>query len=222
MTLSDQLTKLAAKAKEAEDRAAAAKTKAKAELEQDVKDARASAQAQADQLHKNAQTDKGKISSWWDDMQRSWREHLDTIRRHVDERKATHDLEAAKRNADSAEEDAAFAIDYAYGAIEEAEYAVLDATLARMDADELEAGTKTCAGASRTLSWRPGNSREVLSAASSERRGEPTGPSPSRSSGVHPWLLLRLLDGWRLVGEEGRRTPGANDRMTRHRWLNAP
>ena len=51
MALSDQLTKLAAKAKEAEDRAAAAKTKAKADLEQDVKEARESAQAHADQLH---------------------------------------------------------------------------------------------------------------------------------------------------------------------------
>ncbi len=130
MALSDQLTKLAAKAKEAEDQAAAAKTKAKADLEQDVKQARASAQAQADQVHKNAETDKGTVSSWWADMQRSWRQHLDTIRQHVDERKATHDLESAKRNADSAEDDAAFAIDYAYGAIEEAEYAVLDATLA--------------------------------------------------------------------------------------------
>jgi hypothetical protein len=143
MALSDQLTKLAAKAKEAEDQAAAAKTKAKAELEQDVKQARASAQAHADQVHKNAETDKGKVSSWWADMQRSWRQHLDTIRQHVDERKATHDLESARRNADSAEEDAGFAIDYAYGAVEEAEYAVLDAILARMDADELAAGPKT-------------------------------------------------------------------------------
>ncbi|HEX4531566.1 MAG TPA: hypothetical protein VIA11_19410 [Acidimicrobiia bacterium] len=80
-------------------------------------------------------------------MQRSWREHLDTIRQRVDERKATHDLESAQRSADSAEEDAAFAIDYAYGAVEEAEYAVLDAILARMDADELAAGAKTGASA---------------------------------------------------------------------------
>jgi hypothetical protein len=134
MALSDQLTQLAARAKEAEDRAATANTKAKAELEQEVKEARESAQAQADQLHKSAETGKGKLSAWWDDMQRSWHQHLDTIRQHVDERRATHDLESAQRNAESAEEDAAFAIDYAYGAIEEAEYAVLGATLARLDA----------------------------------------------------------------------------------------
>jgi hypothetical protein len=143
MALSDQLTKLAAKAKEAEDRAAAAKTKAKAELESDVKQARESAQAQADQLAKSAESDKGSLSAWWRDMQRSWHQHIDAIRRHVEERRAAHDVDAAQRHADSAEEDAAFAIDYAYGTIEEAEYAVLDAILARMDADELAAGTKT-------------------------------------------------------------------------------
>jgi hypothetical protein len=141
MALSDQLTKLAARAKEAEDRAAAAKSKAKADLEQDVKTAREEAQAHADQLRKNAETDKGILSDWWDDTQRSWNQHVATIRKNVDEKRAAHDVKAAQRSADSAEEDAAFAIDYAYGALEEAEYAVLDATLARMKADELAAGS---------------------------------------------------------------------------------
>jgi len=45
MALSDQLTGLAARAKEAEERAAAAQGKAKADLQADVETARASAQA---------------------------------------------------------------------------------------------------------------------------------------------------------------------------------
>jgi aspartate oxidase len=139
MALSDQLSKLAARAKEAEDRTAAAQKKAKADLEQDVKAARESAQAQADRLRKNAETDKAMLSDWWDDMQRSWNDHLATVRDNIDQRRAQHDLKTAQREADSAEEDASFAIDYAYGAVEEAEYAVLDATLARMDAEELAA-----------------------------------------------------------------------------------
>lgn len=143
MALSDQLSKLAARAKEAEDRAAAAMTKAKAQLEQDVKTARESAQAQADQLRKKAETDKTDLSAWSNDLQRSWNEHLAAARKQIDDRRAAHDLKTAQRNADNAEEDAAFAIDYAYGAIEEAEYAVLDATLARMEADELASGAKT-------------------------------------------------------------------------------
>ena len=86
MALSDQLSKLAAKAKEAEDRAAAAQGKAKADLEKDVKTARDSAQARADQLRKNAETDKGTVSDWWTDVQRSWSEHVETVRQHVDEK----------------------------------------------------------------------------------------------------------------------------------------
>src|SRR5262249_17476614 len=137
MALSDQLTKLAARAKEAEDHAAAAQSKAQAELEQEVKDARASAEAKADQLRKNAEVDKGIVSDDWKDLQRSWNEHVASTRKYFEEKKAEHDLASAQRSAESAEEDASYAIDYAYGAIEEAEYAVLDATLARMNADEL-------------------------------------------------------------------------------------
>jgi len=141
MALSDQLTKLASRAKEAEDRTAAAKDEARAELEQDVKTARKSAQDQADQLSKAAETGQAKLSAWWVRLQRSWTEHIAEIRQNIDEKRSAHDLASAQREADNAEEDAAFAIDYAYAAIEEAEYAVLDATLARMNADELAART---------------------------------------------------------------------------------
>jgi hypothetical protein len=61
MALSDQLSKLAARAKETEGRVAAAKSKAHAQLEQDVKAARESAQTQADELRKTAEADKDKI-----------------------------------------------------------------------------------------------------------------------------------------------------------------
>jgi hypothetical protein len=140
MALSDQLTKLAARAKEAEDHAAAAKSKARAQLEQDVKTARESAKAQADQLRKTAEANKGEISDWWDGVQKSWNDFIATARQNIGEKRAEHDQNVANRAADNAEDDAAFAIDYAYGAIEEAEYAVLDATLARMDAEALAAG----------------------------------------------------------------------------------
>src|ERR1700747_2313970 len=75
MTLADQLSDLAAKAKQVQDRVAAAKQKTKADLEADVDNARASAQAQADALHTKAEASKGKISAWWDHMERSWHEH---------------------------------------------------------------------------------------------------------------------------------------------------
>jgi hypothetical protein len=140
MALSDELTKLAARANEAEEHAAAAQSKAKADLEAEVKNARASAQAQADRLHESADANRARISAWWHDVQRSWNQHMAALKEDMTDRKAEHDLDRANKRAENAESDAAFAIAYASAAIEEAEYAVLDASLARMEADEL-AGT---------------------------------------------------------------------------------
>jgi hypothetical protein len=144
--VSEQVTNLAARAKELEDRAAAAKGKAKADLEHEVEAARQSAQVQGEGLRQSAEADKGKLSAWWDSVQRSWNEHLAAVRKDVDDERSAHDLKAAQRIADRAEDDAVFAVDYAYAAIEEAEYAVLDATLARMEADEMAARAGTGSG----------------------------------------------------------------------------
>jgi hypothetical protein len=137
MALSDDLTKLAARAKDAEDNAVAAQGKAKADLEADVENARAVAQAEADRLHESADANRARISAWWHDVQRSWSQHVAAVKENIDDRKAEHDVDRANKRAEHAEGDAAFAIDYAVAAIEEAEYAVLDASLARMEADEL-------------------------------------------------------------------------------------
>ena len=137
MAVSDQLTKLAARAKEVEDHAAAANGKAQADLEHDVATARDSAEQTADTLRETMASGKGQVSGWWDGVQRSWDDHIAAVRDNVEEKKATHDRNSAERAADRAEDDAAFAIDYAYAAVEEAEYAVLDAILARMKADDL-------------------------------------------------------------------------------------
>jgi vacuolar-type H+-ATPase subunit I/STV1 len=141
MALSDQLAKLAARAKEAEDHAAAAQVKARSDLEQDVASARATGQAEAERLRETADAGKGKISDWWTDVQKTWNESLAQVREDIGSRKAELDRDKAEMKAENAEEDAVFAIDFAYTAIGEAEYAVLDATLARMEADELSGGS---------------------------------------------------------------------------------
>ncbi len=137
MALSDQLRRLANRAEEAEKNAAAASDKAKADLEQDRENSRAVAQQEAEQLREAADAGRGKISDWWNDVQRSWNEHTAQIQKNVESKKAEIDLDRAKGRADNAEADAEFAIEFAYTAIGEAEYAVLDANLARKEADEL-------------------------------------------------------------------------------------
>ncbi len=140
MTVSEQLAKLAARAKEAEDHLAAAQASDKAALEQDVEAAGDSAQAQAQKLRESADAGKESISNWWNDVQRSWNEHVATVRENIERKKAEGDLTKAQHHADHAEVDSGFAIEFAYSAIAEAEYAVLDACLARKEADELASG----------------------------------------------------------------------------------
>ena len=140
MALSDQLSKLSARAKEAEDRVAAATTEASAELDQEVEKAGESARAQSDELRKTVEADLDAYSAWWAGVQRSWDDHIAEIRRNISDKKAEHDAKAANRRADVAENDAAFAVDFALGAIQEAEYAVLYAIQARRGAEETTAG----------------------------------------------------------------------------------
>lgn len=139
MALSDDLMKLAARAKQAEDRAAAAKTQAHAQLQGEVQHARDSVEKGREQLRQTAEANQGKVADWWRGVQKSWDDQIASIRSDVEAKRAEHDLKAAQRDADMADKDAEFAIDYAYWAIEEAEYAVLDATLAHMNADSLAA-----------------------------------------------------------------------------------
>jgi flagellar biosynthesis chaperone FliJ len=139
MALSDELHRLADRAEEAERNAAAAKGKAKTDLEQDRERSREIAKQQAEQLREAADAGHDKISSWWNDVQRNWNEHIAQLQENVQAKKAEIDLDTAQRRAYNAEADANFAIEFAYSAIGEAEYAVLDADLARKEADELAA-----------------------------------------------------------------------------------
>lgn len=137
MALSDDLTRLATRAKEAETRVADAREEARADLEQDVASARESAQDQADKLRHVAEKSKAGISGRLSDVQRSWNEHISRVREDLDDKRAKHDVHVAQRRADDAEAYASFAADHAYSAVVEAEYAALDAVLARMDADQM-------------------------------------------------------------------------------------
>lgn len=137
MALSDDLSKLEVRAKEAEDRAAAAREKVRTDIEADRDNARAVGEDQAKALRETAEEAKSGVSDWWTNVQQSWEQAVSAVRDDMADRKVEHDVHRAERKADRAEDDARFAIDFAYSAIVEAEYAVLDATLARKEAEEL-------------------------------------------------------------------------------------
>jgi hypothetical protein len=131
MAVSDQLSRLSTRAKQAEDRVAATKTQARDRIAQDVENARLETQAAAEKLRSESAAATDRADAWADNLQRSWNEHVAQARERMDARKARYDAKVAERDAKDAEDYAAFA----YSAIEEAEYAVLDAVLYRFDAD---------------------------------------------------------------------------------------
>jgi hypothetical protein len=139
MALSDQLSRLAARTKELEDRAAAAQQEARADLEHDVESARAASRSSAAAFRNSVDASAGEVSAWWSDLGRSWDDHVAKVRTEIGRKRAEHDLRSAQRAADDAEAYASYLIDYTYAAVEEAGYAVLDATLARREADQLAA-----------------------------------------------------------------------------------
>ena len=143
MALSDDLTKLAARTKEAELRTTAARDQARADLEREVSSARASGEAQAEKLGQAAEEGNERITGFGSDLQSSWNKHIAKVREDLENRKAEHDVHKAQKRAERAEDYASFEIELAYSAVVEAEYAALDAVLARMDAEQLlsQAGT---------------------------------------------------------------------------------
>jgi hypothetical protein len=134
MAVSDDLSRLSVRSKQAEDRAAAAKVQARAQLEQTIQEAGDSAQRTAEKMRTGTAAAKDRAESGADKVRSSWNEHLAEARARQEARKTRHAADRAEFGAEDAESYAAFSIDLAYSAIEEAEYAVLEAVLAREDA----------------------------------------------------------------------------------------
>ena len=76
MAASEDLKKLSARARVAEDHAAAAKDQARAELEQSITNVRDSAEAEAQKLQAKTQAAGQRASDDWEDVQNSWNAHL--------------------------------------------------------------------------------------------------------------------------------------------------
>lgn len=139
MSASEQLNKLADRAKQSEENIELAKEESQGDLKARVQQARESSEQHAAELKSGASGAKSKVSRWWTDVQDDWSKHIDKVRKDVDDRKEEHDVTRAEHRAEHREDDAEAAIAFAYAAFEEAEYAVLDSILAREEADALAA-----------------------------------------------------------------------------------
>jgi hypothetical protein len=89
MDASQKLAKLSERAKEAEDHASAAQNQAKADVERSANEARARAEAHAEELHQSAAATGAQISASWNDLQKSWGNHMAQVRQGIDDKKAS-------------------------------------------------------------------------------------------------------------------------------------
>jgi hypothetical protein len=137
---SDDLAKLADRARQASDNVKAATKKSRAELQKEVQKVREEAEDRANALKSSAGESAASAEGWWLGVQQDWRRHVNQIRQNVDTTKADLDSKWAARRADNYMADAVDAVEFAEAAVEEAEYAVLNAALAEMEAEELEPG----------------------------------------------------------------------------------
>src|SRR6266511_1178235 len=83
MALSDLLTELARRAKEAEDRGRAAANEAKEDLRSEVELASKEARQKADDLAQRTEVAKAQASNWWSQVQTDWARHVATVRDNV-------------------------------------------------------------------------------------------------------------------------------------------
>ena len=135
--LSEQLTDLAARAKQAEDFADAARSKNQAFLDNQRKTLKSSIDDSNARVAAGAAAAQNKAESWWAETRSAIQDRFASLRAEHDEHRAERDLNRAERHADDAEQDAVYAVEFAISMLDEAEYAIGDAVIARADADDL-------------------------------------------------------------------------------------
>jgi hypothetical protein len=135
--LSEQLSDLAARAKQAEDTAAAARDKNMAALQARGEKLQAALDASRRQAEQDVKAADKEVESWWAETRAKINARFDDLRAANAAKRAELDLRMAQNRADDLELDAADAIDFATYTLDQAEYAVVDAVTARAQADEL-------------------------------------------------------------------------------------
>jgi hypothetical protein len=135
--LSEQLSDLAARAKQAEEAVATARAKDRAALESERDRLKSSVTTARTNAQANTAAGQEDARSWWDETRADINGRFEALRAKRDARWAERDLKKTENRADDAELDASDAVDFAEWAVDQAEYAVVDAIMARDDADQL-------------------------------------------------------------------------------------
>ena len=141
--LSDQLSDLSVRAKNAENAVMAAQKEGHDKVVARTAEARASATAAVDKVKQAVKAASDAGSTKWGAMEAKLGADMDALKMRASEKKRAIDAKIAEHDAEDAEDDASFAIDFAIVSVEQAKLAVLDAIAARLDAEAAKAPGKT-------------------------------------------------------------------------------
>lgn len=140
--LSEQLTELAARAKQAEDFVTAARSKNRAFLDSQRETLKSSIDDSTARVAAGAAAAQDKAESWLAETRSAVEDRFASLRIEHDEHRAERDLNKAERHAADAEQEAAHAVEFAISMLDQAEYVVADAITARADAKRPTSSSK--------------------------------------------------------------------------------
>ena len=138
MTALERFSQLTDQVEQAERNIRSAVAEDHATLQARLDGARRDADERSNQLRARiAESAEGaaRTDDRWQELHRSWEQHVERVRQRVAEHKAGREANRAERDAQRAEADALDALVFAAAVIEESRYAVLCAALARLTAD---------------------------------------------------------------------------------------
>ena len=134
--LSEQLSDLAARAKDAEDAWTAAQKETHDEIAARRGQAHASATEAIEKVNQQIKSIGDTATKNWNVVQAKISADIDALKANIAQRKRERDRRRAENRAEMLENEAGFAVDYAIASVEQAKLAVLDAVVSRMEATE--------------------------------------------------------------------------------------
>ncbi|MBZ6079030.1 hypothetical protein [Microvirga puerhi] len=131
--LSELLTELSARAKNAEDHVAAAQQEAHDKIAARREQSRAAVETAITKVNQDIKSAGETAADKWKSLQAKVAADMEALKENMAQRKHERDVKHAENRAERLEWEAALAIDYAAASIEQAELAVYDAIIGRVE-----------------------------------------------------------------------------------------
>jgi len=136
MRLSEQLSALSVRAKNAEDAAEAARHEAHDAIMARREQTRAAVSEAIKKVDQDIKSASGSAAGHWNALKAKLAADTETLKSAIETRRHERGVKRAEGHAELLEWEAACAVDYAIAAIEQAKLAVLDAIAGRAEAEE--------------------------------------------------------------------------------------